>query len=283
MTVITAFVKWLEGVEFFDRPAKPLMRLVSRMVAPRLVRNVLSGTYLGHPAHPMLTDVPIGAWTTSVLLDTVGGRASEPAADLLVGAGVVAAVPTALSGLNDWSDTYGPESRLGFVHAVGNTVTLLLYGSSFAARKLGRRRAGRALGLAGFATMVGSAYLGGHLSFGKGVNVNQTAFEHRPSEWTAVAADRDLGDGSTIKVTAAGAAVLLYRRDGRIYALANTCSHMGGPLDEGKVDDGCVTCPWHGSTFRLSDGKIVRGPASSAQPVYETRVQQGRIEVRARG
>jgi nitrite reductase/ring-hydroxylating ferredoxin subunit len=190
-------------------------------------------------------------------------------------------IPTALSGLNDWSDTYGPETRLGFAHAAGNVVAVGLYAASLAARLAGNRTAGRALGYAGLASMMSGAYLGGHLSFVRGVNVNHTAFEHRPSDWTDVAADTEIGEGAMMKVDADGASVFLHRRDGRLYALANTCTHLGGPLDEGKAEDGCVTCPWHGSVFRLTNGSIVRGPASTPQPTYETRVSEGRIQVRA--
>ena len=282
MPVTTTLIKRIEAFEPTDRVAKPLQRFASRLVQPRLVRNTLSGTPLGHPLHPMLTDVPIGAWLAAGLLDTVGGDTAGPAADLLVGAGVAAAVPTALSGLNDWSDTYGPETRLGFAHAAGNVVAVGLYAASLATRLAGNRTAGRVLGYAGLATMMTGAYLGGHLSFVRGVNVNRTAYEDRPTDWTDVAADADVGDGAMLKVTAGGASVFLHRRGGRLYALANTCSHMGGPLDEGKTEDGCVTCPWHGSMFRLDDGSIVRGPASTPQPTYETRVTGGRVEVRAR-
>jgi len=279
--ITATLIKRIEQFEATDRITKPLQRFASRLVQPRLVRNTLSGTNLGHPLHPMLTDVPIGAWLAAGLLDSVGGEASETAADLLVGAGIAAAVPTALSGLNDWSDTYGPETRLGFAHAAGNLVAVSLYAASLASRVTGRRGAGRALGYAAFGTMMTGAYLGGHLSFVRGVNVNHTAFEQRPTEWTDVAADTDIGDGAMAKVSAGGASVFVHRRNGRLYALANTCSHLGGPLDEGKVEDGCVTCPWHGSVFRLDDGSIVRGPASTPQPMYETRVNDGRIEVRA--
>lgn len=283
MPVTTALIKRIEGFEGFDKITEPLQKLASRLVEPRVVRNALSGTDLGHPLHPLLTDVPIGTWLAAGLLDTVGGKAAEPAADLLVAAGVAAAVPTALSGLNDWSDTYGEETRLGFVHAAGNAVALGLYAASLACRLAGHRSRGRMLGFAGFAAMSGGAYLGGHLSFVRGVGVNHTAFEERPGDWTDVAADADLAEGATLKVDAAGAAVLLHRRNGRICALDNVCTHAGGPLDEGSVADGCVTCPWHGSVFRLEDGTVVRGPASTPQPGYETRVSDGRIEVRAAG
>jgi nitrite reductase/ring-hydroxylating ferredoxin subunit/uncharacterized membrane protein len=277
---VVRLVRRIERMEALDRVAAPLQHLVSSAVRPRVVRNTLSGTNLGHPLHPMLTDVPIGLWTASAVADLFERR-GERTADLLVATGIVAAVPTALSGVNDWSDTYGGETRVGLAHATANTTALLLYCASFAARKLGRRGLGRGLGFGGFAAVAVGGYLGGYLSFVKGVNVNRTAYEQRPTEWMSVYAEQDLAEGSTVKADAAGASVMLHRSDGRIYALASTCTHMGGPLAEGTFADGCVTCPWHGSTFRLDDGTIVRGPASTRQPTYETRIADGRIEVRA--
>jgi nitrite reductase/ring-hydroxylating ferredoxin subunit len=269
-----------EQAEALDRPAKLLARAIGRAVRPRAVRNMLSGTYVGHPLHPMLTDLPIGAWGMSAVLDAVGGPPAEPAADLLVKAGVAAAIPTAASGLNDWSDTNGRESRAGLVHAMTMTTALSLFGASAAARTRGSRPGGKALGLAGLAVLLAGSYLGGHLSFVLGVNVNRTAWQGGPREWTPVLADADLAEGEHRKVDAAGVPVLLYRTAGRLYALASTCSHMGGPLEEGTVAEGCVTCPWHGSTFRFADGSIARGPASTPEPLYQAQARDGQIEVR---
>jgi nitrite reductase/ring-hydroxylating ferredoxin subunit len=281
MNILQQTVRRLERLEALDKVARPLAGAVGRAVRPRVVRNLLSGTDLGHPLHPVLTDLPIGAWVMSALLDAVGGPAAEGAADLLVTAGVVAAVPTAAAGLNDWSDTVGPETRVGLVHATVNTTALSLYLASAVARARGRRRGGKALGLAGLGVLLGGAYLGGHLSFGMGVDVNRTAWEQRPDEWTPVLADTELADGEHRKAGVGGVPVLLYRTAGTVYALDSTCTHMGGPLEEGTISDGCVTCPWHGSTFRFADGSIVRGPASTPEPCYQTRIQDGRIEVRA--
>jgi nitrite reductase/ring-hydroxylating ferredoxin subunit len=229
----------------------------------------------------MLTDLPIGAWSMSALLDLVGGAKSERAADLLVSAGILSAIPTAATGLNDWSDTIGGERRIGASHASANVVALSLYAASLLARRSGRRGAGKVLGLAGFGVVMVGAYLGGHLSFAKAVNVNHTILEHRPHEWTTVLAEAELVEGELRNVSAGEASVLLVRVDGQVHALANTCSHAGGPLNEGELADGCVICPWHGSTFRLTDGHIVRGPASVPQPAYQTRVRDGKIEVRS--
>lgn len=276
-------VRRIERFTALDKVAEPVVGLVAKAVQPRLIRNLLSGTYLGHAAHPMLTDLPIGAWSMSTLLDTVGGQGAEPAADLLVGAGILSALPTAMTGLNDWSDTLGEETRVGTVHASANVAALGLYVASLVARRSGWRGSGKALGLAGFAILLAGAYLGGHLSFVRAVNVNRTVLEHRPQDWTPVLADDQLGVGEHRRVSAGEASVLLVRDRGRLYALANTCSHAGGPLDEGEFVDGCVVCPWHGSTFQLVDGAIVRGPASTPQPTYQTRIRDGHIEVRSLG
>jgi nitrite reductase/ring-hydroxylating ferredoxin subunit/uncharacterized membrane protein len=274
-------VRRIERFAPLDKVADPLAGLVGKVVAPRGVRNLLSGTRLGHPAHPMLTDLPIGAWSMSTLLDTVGGNSAEHAADLLVGAGILSAIPTAMTGLNDWSDTIGGERRIGTVHAGANVAALGLYLASLIARRAGHRGRGKLLGLAGLGVLMAGGYLGGHLSYAKAVNVNHTVFEYRPPEWTPVLADAELGEGEHRVVSADGASVLLVRDKGQLYALANTCSHAGGPLDEGEFVDGCVVCPWHASTFRLTDGGIVRGPASIPQPAYQTRVSEGKIEVRS--
>ncbi|MFF3248485.1 Rieske 2Fe-2S domain-containing protein [Streptomyces sp. NPDC002870] len=282
MAVLHHLARRLEQLDALDPVAAPLARAVGRVVRPRPLRNLLSGTNLGHPLHPVLTDVPIGAWGMSVLLDNVGGKLAEPAADVLLAAGVAAAVPTAATGWNDWSDTYGPARRVGLVHAGVNVTALSLYVASLIARRSGQRRRGKGLSLVALGVLMAGGYLGGHLTFVKAVNVNHTAFEDRPREWTPVLPDSELAEGAHRKVLAGDAPVLLCREAGEVLALASTCSHMGGPLEEGRIADGCVTCPWHGSTFNLADGGIVRGPASTPQPSYDTRVNDGHIEVRAR-
>ncbi|HZU16482.1 MAG TPA: Rieske (2Fe-2S) protein [Candidatus Dormibacteraeota bacterium] len=283
MSSLHQMMRRLERIEALDRLTGPLAGMVGRAVRPRPVRNLLSGTYLGHPLHPALTDLPIGAWAMAALLDALGGRDAEPAADCLVAAGVAAAVPTAASGLNDWSDTVGPESRVGLLHAAANLAALGLHLASLTMRLRGNRRWGVRLGRLGLGALLAASYLGGHLTLVRGVNVNRTAWEPRPREWTPVLAEDELADGQHRAVDAGGVRVLLRREGGRLFALSATCTHMGGPLNEGTFSDGCVTCPWHGSTFRLADGGIVRGPASSPQPRYQARVQAGQIEVRAAG
>jgi nitrite reductase/ring-hydroxylating ferredoxin subunit/uncharacterized membrane protein len=277
---LNSVVAAIERFDRLDGVAASLAKTVGRAVQVRPVRNILSGTVIGHPLHPLLTDLPIGAWSMAALLDTLGGRASEPAADILVSVGIATAVPTAAAGLNDWSDTQGKPRRIGLVHAAANSTALCLYTSSAVARVRGHRGLGKTLGLAGFGILMFGGFLGGHLTYANAVNVNKTAGRNGPSKWTPVLGDSELSDGEHRKVDVAGVTVLLHRSGTRVHALDSVCSHMGGPLEEGRITNGCVTCPWHGSTFRLADGSVVRGPASHPQPVYETRINDGHIELR---
>ncbi|WP_298585011.1 Rieske 2Fe-2S domain-containing protein [uncultured Kocuria sp.] len=282
MKLLEDLVARVEKWKALDQVAEPVARAVGRAARPAPVRNVLSGTVIGHPLHPLLTDVPIGAWTMAAVLDLAGGPSTAHAADVLVATGLAAAVPTAATGLNDWSDTQGADRRIGLVHATANSVALTFYTASLAARLQGRRGAGKALALAGYGCVMAGGYLGGHLVYARGVNVNRTAWRRGPRRWTDVLADTDLAAGGHRRVQAGSVSVLLVRDGNRIEALDSVCSHMGGPLEKGTIDGGCVTCPWHGSTFRLADGAVVRGPATAPQPGYETRVQDGRIQLRLR-
>jgi nitrite reductase/ring-hydroxylating ferredoxin subunit/uncharacterized membrane protein len=276
-------VEKIGTVEALDGVAKPLTGVVKRVIGRGFVKDTLSGTALGHPVHPMLTDIPIGAFSSAALLDLVGGSGAESAADALVAAGIVTALPTALSGAADWSETYGEDSRMGLVHALANAGALALYAASFVARRRGRRSAGRNLGLAGMAVMSAGGYLGGHLSYSSGVGVNHTFFQHAPEDWTTAATLAELTEGKPHRATAGDMPVLLVRQGERVHAIASRCTHAGGPLDEGDIDlSSCtVTCPWHQSEFRLDDGSVVHGPASVPQPALQTRIVDGRVEVRA--
>lgn len=274
----------LGQLERLDEPANAAAKVVRQVVGQGRIKDLLSGSPLGHPLHPLLTDVPIGSFTSATALDLLAGRRGEHAADLLVALGLLSAVPTAAAGAADWSDSYGPDQRVGSVHALSNVLGLGLYAWSLRARRRGDRRAGRALGLAGMTSMAVGGYLGGHLSHSRGVGVNNAFYQHHPEDWTAVLDEAQLPEGAPVRVVAGDATVLLYRSDGRIRAIGSRCSHAGGPLDEGEVDTtNCtVTCPWHQSVFRLDDGSVVHGPASVPQAAYDARVQDGRVEIRHR-
>ena len=274
----------LRELEALDRPAKALAALAGR-IGPGRVKDALSGTWLGHALHPFLTDLPIGTWTSATLLDLIGGDESEPAAERLISAGLLASLPTAITGVTDWADTERSDEtvrRAGVVHAAANVAAVGLFAASLVARRSGNVARGKRLGLAGMGALSVGGHVGGHLSFAKGVGVDQTTFDRRPSDWRRVLDDGGLADGERQVVDVERVPVLLTREGGRLYALANRCCHRGGPLDRGTIANGCVTCPWHGSTFRLVDGSVVRGPAAYPQPAYDVRMADGGIEVRAR-
>ncbi|MBA3629628.1 MAG: Rieske 2Fe-2S domain-containing protein [Actinobacteria bacterium] len=272
----------LEKLEGLDKIGDPLAEFVPKLFPPGPVKDLLSGTWLGHSLHPLLTDVPIGTWLSATMLDLVGGEESRDASEKLIAIGLLASLPTAAAGLSDWSDTMGGERRMGVMHAASNTASLLLFGASLAARRRGRHGLGVALSLVATGTNSLGAYLGGHLSLVQGVGVDQTAFEEDPEEWTAVLPETKMPEGEAVKVDVGGTGILLFRSGDRIHALANRCNHLSGPLDEGEIDGLTVTCPWHASCFRLEDGSVVRGPARSPQPAYATRIREGQIEVGAR-
>ena len=276
----TNLIEVIENIEAIDKAANPLADAIGKAVPAGPVKDLLSGTKLGHPVHPMLTDVVIGAWTSSLFLDVFGGESSRPASDRLIGLGIAAAVPTAVTGLADWADTWGKARRIGVAHAGINVGALLSFGSSFVARKRGSRGAGLALSLVGAGIMTLGAYVGGHLSFRKGVGVDETVFDEGPSDWTQIMDDADLPEATPTTATVDGVTIVLYRSGDVIRAIADRCSHRGGPLHEGECDGETVTCPWHGSIFRLDSGSIVRGPATAPQPRFEVRLTDGKLEVR---
>jgi nitrite reductase/ring-hydroxylating ferredoxin subunit/uncharacterized membrane protein len=279
-----SLIAGIERARSLDTVGRKLGLAVANVVRPGRAKDLLAGTWLGHPLHPMLTDLPIGAWTSAFVLDLAGGRQARRAADALVGMGVLAAVPTAATGLSDLADVVDPRERsLGTAHALGNVTAVVLYGGSWLARRRGRRDAGMRLAMLGAAVVSGAGFIGGHLAYRKGVGVDQTVFRGRVEDWTPVLEERELPEAKARRVRAGGTDILLYRSQGRIFALANRCSHRGGPLHKGRVADGTVRCPWHLSTFSLEDGSILQGPATAPQPCYDTRVRDGAIELREPG
>ncbi len=274
-------LKSIEEAKFLDKFAVPASEAASKLVPHGPVKDALTGKWLGHPLHPLLTDVAIGCWVAAGALDLFG-KSHEKSAEALTGLGIAAAVPTALSGIADWVDTIGEERRVGLVHAVGNTVALAMFTSSFLARRGGNPGKGKVLSMAAHAILGGTGYLGGHLSYRLGSGVDRTTFDHKPAGWTPVLSENDLPENSPVLATAGDTDVLIYRNSGVVCAIANTCTHRGGPLNEGKIDveSMTVTCPWHASEFDLCSGKVVHGPASAPQPKFEARINGGKVELR---
>jgi len=267
---------WLDSVaDAIQGALDPLLR----RPGARPVLDALHGTWLGHALHPVLSDLPIGFWTSSALVDVAGRGA---AAGMLSAAGIVASVGTAATGVADWTGTDGRERRLALLHGMVNTAALGLQVGSLVLRMGGSRRLARRLSLASLGVTVGAAYLGGELVFGRGVMVDHNAWTAGPSEWTPVLDAGALGEGEARGVDCQGRRVLVSRQGGAVHALEDACAHAGGPLHEGEIAEGVVTCPWHGSRFRLRDGALVGGPSTYPQLRLQAREREGRIEVRGR-
>jgi len=287
--VFDAIVESTQDNETVERVAKTVQPLVAKAIrdtrkSKSPIANFLHGTWMGHPLHPILTDVPIGAWLSAAMLDSLAlltkNDSMLPAADLCVSAGVVSALLTAVAGLADWSQTYGRPARVGVVHATFNLLATTFYASAALTRK--RNRAlGTFYSFTGFGLAMVGAGLGAHLVFSEQIGVNHAAGEEFPTDFKPVMPLADLPENQARKAQFGGRDVMLLRRGTTIYALLNTCAHLAGPLCEGKIDEETVRCPWHGSRFRLSDGLLIDGPATVNQPVFEARVRDGNVELRS--
>jgi nitrite reductase/ring-hydroxylating ferredoxin subunit/uncharacterized membrane protein len=250
--------------------------------AGRRLRDFLHGTWLGHPLHPAVTDVPLGAWTTALVLDAAAGddNGAARAADAAIGVGIIGAVGAAVTGLTDWQHTVGGDRRVGLGHALLNATALTLYVASFTLRRRGARDVGRALSALGFLVAGGAAYVGGTLVYGRRIGVTHAPRPEAWSDFVPVLRESELSADAPRRVEARGVALVLVRRGDRIDALLDSCAHLGGPLSEGRVEGGAIRCPWHGSLFALDDGRVLEGPSTFPQPRFETRVRGGQIEVR---
>ncbi len=282
---LPVLARQLERLGLLDAPAKLIAKQVRGVQSPGTVKDTMSGTWLGHAVHPILTDVVIGSWTSANLLDLIGGRDSEAAAERLIAVGIAAYFPTALTGVTDWADAEPTDAgvrRVGLVHAVSNATALGFYAASLAARRKGSHGRGVALAAVGAGVMTVGGFLGGHLTYAQGVGVDRTAFDPGPTEWTPALPADALRSGATTVVKADLTPVLLHRDGATVLAIHDRCSHRGCSLAEGTVVNRVVTCGCHGSRFSLEDGSVVRGPATSPQPAYETRELRGTIEVRRR-
>ncbi len=277
--------------------ALPGLDVVAEKIQPKVqdaveaggtpVRNLLDGTPIELPLHPALSDVPIGSWTAALVFDgldaSTGSRAMRNAADATLVVGVVGGFAAAATGLSDWRYLSGGSRRMGVAHGLLNTVGLALSTASLGFRAAGRRNAGRLAFLVGYSISGMAAHLGGELSYGHGLRVNRNVFEREgPDEFVPVLEESELPDSGMRRVSVYGAEVLLSRaEDGRICAISNVCSHFAGPLAEGDREGDTIVCPWHKSRFDLCSGEVIDGPAIFPQSLYETRVRDGNIEIKA--
>jgi len=274
--------------------AKPLDERIQKRIDAALyagglpsaqkTRNFLNGTWLGEPLHVVLKDVPIGAWTMAMFFDALDSLESSRqfalAADVSIGIGVLGAAGAAATGLVDWSDVDPPARRMGLLHGVLNFGATALFATSLALRRNRARKSGRILAALGYAVMTYSAHLGGKMVYKHRVGVDRTDGLALPENFTAVLSASELADDQPTRVMHREVPILLVRHRGRLCAMVETCSHFSGPLSEGRLVDGSIECPYHASRFALEDGRVINGPAVHPQPCLETRIQDGKIEVR---
>lgn len=242
--------------------------------------DVLHGTSAGHPVHAALTDIPVGAWTTTLALDLAG---LDEGADYALKLGLAGAAGAALAGLADWRYTEGSHRRTGVAHALLNISGTTVYALSALQRGNGNRKAGRRLANIGYGLVIGGGFLGGDLVYKMGLMVNRNAWVTGSAPFRGVVPLADLQENQPTHIRSENEDLVLVRNGDTVYALAQSCAHLGAPLSEGKVEDGCLVCPWHKSRFRLEDGRAVGGPTAYHQPHYETRVRNGLVEVRLAG
>ena len=285
--VVNRFIdrqRWLEPVaDFLQKVVAGAYKVLGK--PGHDLKTLANGTWLGHPLHPVITDIPIGAWTLAVLFDIIylirGTHGWVSAADVTVFVGLLGALGAAITGYTDWSDTVDRERRVGIAHGLLNTVVIAVYLVSLIIRVSGGSRGlAIVLALIGYAIVITAAFLGGELVFSIGTGVNHHAWQEVPTKFTRVMLEGQLTDNMLVKAMAGDTPILLYKKGGTVCAISETCSHAGGPLSEGELDGNLVQCPWHASRFDVCTGQVRGGPATISQVRYETRIQNGQIEVR---
>ena len=282
-----ALAERIERAPGLDRPVRALSDTVVRALPPGSRTDALHGVPFGQPAHPALVRMPLGCWTSAVLLDFF--RGTERASGTLVAVGLAGALPSAATGLADWSALHRHQQRVGLVHAISQASATTLFGASLLARATGRNGNGKLLSATGLAVATVGAYLGGHLALRLGAGASHAEpIEHLAAlGWHDLCPVGELPHGRLTRRQLGYLSLLALRQDDAVHVLSDHCAHLGGPLHQGRVvtvrGATCVTCPWHGSTFRVSDGAVIHGPATARQPAFESRItESGWVQVRPR-
>ncbi|MEN3337177.1 MAG: hypothetical protein V7647_853 [Acidobacteriota bacterium] len=278
---LTAKQEWLDPA---SRALRSAIDNVFQGETGRTVKDALNGVWLGHPLHPVLTDLPVGAWTMAEVFDAMdaasGGSRYEEAARVCINAGLVGAAGAAVTGLTDWSDTGQEDRRMGLVHAMLNVTATSLFVASTLLRRRRRTPGATRASAAGYAFAMAGAYLGGALVYKRRIGTDHAVQGDAPEGFVRTIRFDEIPDGDKRKIKVGDADVVLVRQGERICALAERCAHLGGPLSEGEVRDGTIICPWHQSQYALADGHVVHGPSTYDQPCYAARISGGFVEVK---
>jgi nitrite reductase/ring-hydroxylating ferredoxin subunit/uncharacterized membrane protein len=254
--------------------AKPLGDWLHGIVAaifgrlPR-IRDLFVGTWLGHPLHALLTDVPIGALTASIVLDLIGQPA---AADVALALGILTMLAAAVAGYADYSTTDGRARVRATIHSVLILVSLVLFVLSLAIRATGPTNRALPIGLSiiGYLILAGGAYVGGDVAYLLGNMVDRHAWRSTGTKWQPLEVG-EIAEGVLVRAKLGIQDLVLVRTGDTVLALHDQCAHAGGPLHEGTLTAGIVECPWHGSRFEMATGRRRRGPTVYDQPTYEVR------------
>lgn len=279
-----------EKFGWMDRIAEPLQEglksLFNAFPAGSRLKGMLNGTPIQHRLHPAIVTVPIGAFTTSLVLDGLGRFGDKTnaagysrAADAAIAFGIVSTAPAIKTGLADWMDLYDHRRRVGIAHALFNSAALACYAASLALRKSSQDQRGAAqiLSATGFGLLAMGGAIGGELVYILGVNTPHNLYPKPPNEEVDVLASDALVEGKPVVVEVGRVPVMLVRSDGEIHAVDAWCPHAGGPLADGDFEGDTVVCPWHQSRFCLRDGKALDGPAASPLRTFTVREAAGRI------
>lgn len=282
--------------EWLDRPSYRFEHLVgiafnSLGRARDRVANALNGVWLGHPVHPPLASLTSGAIGTTVGLDALSLLPGRPTSELVdasrfatraLGLGILANLGSAVTGVADWQHTHEEDRRIGLVHGVLNGLATGLYIMSWLDRRRGRHHRGIVTSALGYGITVGASYLGGALVFDSGIGIDQSGQRLRTPDWTPVLPLESLKNGKPQRIEVDGVGLVLCRtgNNGEIAAFGELCPHLAAPMADGWVDRGRLVCPWHGSRFDLCSGEVLRGPSAAPLPRYQTRINDGMVELR---
>ncbi len=282
-----AVAERIERAPSLDGPVRALSEAVVRALPQGPRTDALHGVPFGQPAHPALVRLPLGCWSSAALLDLF--PSTERAVVTLLATGLASSLPSAATGLADWSALHRHQQRVGLVHAGCQLGASVLFGASVVARAAGRHRGGKALSFGGLAVATAGSYLGGHLALrlGAGASHAEPVAHLAGLGWQDLCEFGALPEGRPARRQLGYLSLLALRHGDSVSVLSDHCTHLGGPLHQGRVTgagpEACVTCPWHGSVFRLRDGEVVHGPATARQPAFESRVSEsGRVQVRVR-
>ena len=264
----------IDAQESWARPLGDWLHGLADAIFGRMVtvRSFLNGTWLGHPLHAVLTDVPVGALTMVIVLDVLG---QPVGADIALVLGILAMLASAVIGFADYSVTDGKARVRATVHSTLMVVSLVLYLVSLALRagSPADRTVPIAVSIVAYLVLSAGAFVGGDVAYVLGNMVDRHAWRPAGKTWAPLEVGA-LPEGQLVKARFGAQNLVLVRQGETVLALHDLCAHAGGPLSGGRIVDDCVECPWHGSRFELATGRRRRGPTVYDQPTYEVRAAE---------